>query len=267
MMRNLVNVVAMLIAVFCVSCSKDEEPKDKEPAIGIEMKDPELDFFGIANKSLTNILVGDMVKVTWEVTKINGATSMIVKPVSKAAAFHELLNTDFKMFVAVGTEEGMYTEVTTILLKEGVNTFYVKPIVSGTFQINFEAVSSDFEVSKKIVFTAVKFTTLIQGSLDGNCGLSRWRNHHYSFSIDAGSQAYDLAFKELNATYSYKTEYRNDSYSGTFGQNSSLKLINSVGECGNYPSVDRNINKIEISKTLDGKTEIVATYYNIPIGD
>ena len=229
------------------------------------MKSPELDFYGIPNKSLTNIQVGDMIKINFEITKLTSATEISVRPVSKSTSFHELLNSDYEMYIENALEKGKFINVTTLVMKMGINVFYIKPLVPGTFQLKFEEATKAYELLAPVTFSAVKINTRIEGNRDGNCGFNRWYRHTYWFSIDTGNQNFDLLFNEEGATYTYRTVYRGASKLDNFGRGSEYRIIEDTSECGDYPSVNNTIGTIEVIKNKGGVSQVVATYNNIYI--
>lgn len=258
----------ILIALFAMtSCSKSEDAVSTEKALDIAYKSPELDFYAIPNKSLTNIQVGDMIKVNLEISKLKGADIIEIKPTSKATAFHELLNTDYELYIPSATEKGMFTKVTSVMMKLGTNVFYVKPLVPGTFQINLEEATKAYEIIAPVVFSAVKIKTRIQGNMDGQCGGSKWWRHTYWFSIDSGNQTYDLLFNEKGATYTYETSYKSASKTANFVPGTESRIIEDASQCGGYPAVDNVVKSIAITKTIAGNKQIIAIYYNIPISN
>ncbi len=260
-------LLPLMLVIFLSSCSKDEEALSTEKTTGISYKSPELDFYGLEKKSLTNIQVGDMIQVNFEISKLTGAEIIEINPISKATSFHELLNTDYELYIPSSTEKDKYTKVNTLKMKLGITTFYIKPLVPGTFQLRFEEPKKAFDVFFPIVFSAVKINTRIEGNRDGNCGLSRWYRHNYWFSIDSGNQLFDLLFNAEGATYTYETKYRGASKTHTFTPGTQKEIVGEASKCGSYPDVNTNIESITIYKTIGGGKQEVATYYNIPINN
>lgn len=260
-------LLGVLIVFSC--CSKDETTttSTEENSFTIEYESPEIDFYGIPNKSLTNIQVGDMLKINFAISKLTSATEIELRPISKSTSYHELLNTDYELYIENTTKKGTFDKVNTLKMIKGVNIFYIKPIVSGTFQLKFEESSKAFTLLAPITFSAVKIATSIEGNRDGNCGLSRWRRHTYWFSIDTGNQNFDLIFGEEGATYTYRTSYRGSAKEDNFSKNTNFRIIEDVSECGDYPDVDNNITSIEIIKNKGGVSQVVAKYNDIYITD
>lgn len=257
--------ILLILIVVLTSCSESEETVLNEKTIDIELKSPELDFYGISNKSLTNIQVGDMIKINLEILQLKGADIIEIKPISKATSFHELINTDYELYIPSLTDPDKFTKVTLLTLKLGVNTFYIKPLLPGTFQLKFEEVTKTYDIFAPVVFSAVKINTRVVGNIDGNCGFSRWRRHTYYFSIDSGNQTFDLLFNEIGVTYAYETSYRGTSKSSPFSVKNEFKIIEDVSECGDYPSLDPLVKTITITKVSNGNKQIVATYNDIAV--
>lgn len=248
--------IVLFVFLALVSCSKTEEAVQTDNSLQIVLKTSELDFYGIPNKSLGTILVGDMIKVKLEITKLKGADFINIKPVSKSITFHELLNTDYELYTLSTTEKDKFTKVESLLVKQGVTIFYVKPLVAGTFQIKLEEETKAFDIATSVVFTAVKIVTSIEKNTDRNCGLNKWHRNTYWFSIDAGMQTFDLLYKDNVASYSYETAYRGTSKIDSFSPNTTLKIIEDVSDCGKYPAVDNTIKSITITKTIAGTKEL-----------
>ena len=257
-------LLAVLIAF--ISCSKEETTSTTdEKAFAIEYENPEIDFYGIANKSLTNIQVGDMLKINFPISKLTSVTEIEIRPISKSTSYHELLNTDYELYIENTTKNGTFDKVNSIKIVKGVNVFYIKPIVPGTFQLKFEETTKASALLVPITFSAVKLNTSIEGNSDSNCGLKKWRRHTYWFSIDTGNQNFDLIFAEEGATYTYRTAYKGTSKEANFSKSTNFKIIEDVSECGDYPSVDNNVTSIEIIKNKEGVSQVVAKYNNIYI--
>lgn len=260
-------ILLLVWSLLFVECSHKDDVSETimEPTTILETKAPTLDFYGLSNKSASNIQVNDYVKVIVDITRLKGADIIQVKPESISATYHDILNTDYELYTASETNLGEYLKRESLVFFEGKNVFYIKPLVSGTFQIKLEEKSKTFRFEDPIVFTAVSITTSSTTGMGGNCGLSRWRHRDFWFKIDAGSQIYDNLLNEANATYSYETSYDNNSLSGDLEINKNLKIINTRSECSNNPALPPIISSIIIKKTIDNKTEIVAIYYNISI--
>lgn len=257
-------ILFIALIAFC-SCSKDEPSTVEEKAYDIEVATPELDFFAIPNKSLTNIQVSDMIKVKFLILKLTSSTDIEVRPISRSTAYHELLNTDYELYIENSVKKGTFDKVNALKMIKGLNVFYIKPIVPGTFQLKFEESTKAYTLVAPITFSAVKINTSLEGNVDKSCGLNKWRRHSYWFSIDTGNQNFDLIFGEDGATYTYKTSYRGTAKEASFSKNTNYKIIEDVSECGDYPSVDNNIVSIEIIKNKGGVSQLVAKYNDIYI--
>jgi hypothetical protein len=251
--------------ILITACEKSEEPIVVAEQSIIEVKGPMPDFYGIPKKTLSNVVVGDFVKITLEITKLIGADVIELRPNGNSASYHEVLNTDYEMYTLSATEKDKYIKVDALKVVKGVNIFYIKPLVPGTFQINLGDVSLKYPFLNPIVFTAVKIATRIEGNSDSNCGVHKWRRHTYWFSMSSGNQTFDNLLTDTDATYSYSTNYRGSSKTAVFSPNTDLKIIEDVSECENYPAVDNTIQSIEITKTKAGVKQVLSTYYNISI--
>jgi hypothetical protein len=260
-------ITVILFALVLASCSKsktDEAVVPEVPKNILELKDPELDYYGVPNKSVLNIQVGELIKVKLEITKLTGAKVIVATPESKAVSFHALFNTDYELYVLSTTEIGKYSKVEFLNLIEGVNQFFIKPLIPGTFQIQLEDKTKIYNFPKPITFSAVKITTRTDTGLDGNCGLKRWHHRNFFFTINSGDQTYDNFFKEDKAVFTYSTNYNGSAKSDNFAPNTELNIIDPRNECGNDPGLPTNITSITVTKTV-GDIKTISTYYNIPI--
>jgi hypothetical protein len=261
-------IVFILSAIVLASCSKsktDEAVVTPEVAKNVmEMKIPELNFYGKSNKNALNIQVGDLVEVKLEITKLTGAEVIVATPVAKSSISHELFNTDYELYTKSTIDNSNYVKVEFLNLKKGENVFFIKPLVPGTFDIKLEDKTKVYTFTGAVNFSAVKITTTYRGGIDGNCGFSRWRHQDYYFTIDSGNQTFDKFFRDETASFMYSTSYDGESKSGNFAPNTELQIINTRNECGDYPGVPNNISSISITKTV-GDQKTISTYYNIPI--
>lgn len=256
----------ILTAIILQGCSSgDETPVSMEPDNLMESKAPELDFYGVPNKSASNIQVNDFIKIILQITRLKGATFIIAKPIGKSATFHDILNTDYELYIESTTQAGGYLKVESLNLKEGKNIFFIKPLLPGTFQIKLEEDTKSFQFEEPIVFTAVKIETSTSSGQDGQCGLSKWRHRDYWFTINAGSQTFDNLLLDSNAIFSYSTVYDKINFSSDLAINTNQKIINTRNECGSFPSIPPVITSITIKKTINSETQIIAVYYDIPI--
>lgn len=263
-MKKIPTLFALPFLFF--GCSSSDEPKPPvEPTIILESKAPVLDFYGLSYKSASNILINDYVKVIVDITLLKGADIIQVLPEGKSAVFHDILNTDYELYTASETQPGQYLKRESLVFFEGKNIFYIKPLVPGTFQIKLEEKTKTFKFQDPIVFTSVKITTSSTTGQDGNCWLSKWHHRDYWFKMDAGSQTFDKLLIDSNATFTYETSYDNDGLVENLEVNKDLKIINTRNECANNPALPPSIASITIKKTINNNTEIIATYYNIPI--
>ncbi len=258
----------MVVLVGFLSCSKPDSPaavQVVDPISRLESEAPELDFYGLPKKSATNIEVGDYVKVKLRITKLNGANLIVAAPVGKSATFHDLLNTDYEMYLASSSEPGKYLKVESLNLQLGENVFYIKPIVAGTFQLQLEEITKTFILKDPIIFNAVKITTSTTTGTDGNCGLKRWRHRDFYFSIDAGNQIYDNYLTDSKAAFGYSTSYDGASLQDVFAPKTNLKIIPTRNQCGDNPGVPGGGATIELFKTINGNKQIIAVYYGVAV--
>ncbi|MFB9057948.1 hypothetical protein ACFFU9_14470 [Mariniflexile ostreae] len=256
----------VLLGFILFSCSEPETPiAPSDPLVLLKYNPPVLDFYGTPKKSATNIQVNDYVKVNFEITHLEYATLFVATPEGKSATFHDLLNTDYELYIPSIIDSGKYLKVESLNLKMGDNIFYIKPLVPGTFQIKLEDKTKTYHFEAPIVFNAVKIITSSTVGVDSNCGIHKWRHRDFWFKMDGGNQTFDNLLVDKNATFTYSTNYDNDSYSGDFEVNKNLKIIKTRNKCGDYPSLPNNISSITIYKTIDNQAEPIATYYDISI--
>ncbi|MDO4726601.1 MAG: hypothetical protein Q4A56_05215 [Porphyromonadaceae bacterium] len=209
-MRKLKLTILTALAVFAMwSCKEtpiNNDPKDKEG--GNEEQKANFDFSLTLDtqKDIQTIQVGDMLPITVNIKDTNPGKNMIyvLKPIGKDPNKHQELKKDYRMYNR--NYILYYKEINKVEIdyfaKE--KTFRLKPIVPGTFQLDFEMQKYDTIQKKSIgkpvvqtfLFSAVKIKFYTSIRRDPN--KKDYYQRFYWFSIFDGDNKYDNYLSNYN---------------------------------------------------------------------
>lgn len=277
-------ILAGFVAIV-TACSKSDSGEDKREPAPIEQKEATFNTiveatFTDPTKNIKNIQVGDYipyeVKITDEGKEENITYSLLFT--GNETDKHQTKGLDFELYT--DNEEGNKAKIVENYIsfsKKEKHTFYVKPLLPGTFILpfKFQKIVDDKVVGKvlpiNVNFNAVKITAYT------TAGRFRWvwrgleqfsdNERLYKFKIEDGNNAKDIYLSQPNVTQVYTAEYEENRLpERDFREGEEFIFAERRTKLYSDPEFrTRLIKEIRITQRPVNQDEYEIVYYNVNI--
>lgn len=199
--NNMKKIVYFAFIIACLAaCSKKEEP---QPNHNINASAKE--NFTNPLKQSKNIQVDDYIPyiLTIDDTRNDENAEYRLTPIREGIDFHQNFGIDFNLYQKEGDTSPNTENKYISFNQKGTHTFYIRPLVSGTFKLTFELRkfingTPVGNVSKlKITFNAVKINIATEKKTNTENGTSRDYFSYY-ITIDDGNESTDTYLDAIN---------------------------------------------------------------------
>ncbi|MFJ1366829.1 hypothetical protein ACILDU_10350 [Capnocytophaga canimorsus] len=251
-------MIGLLLATALFSCQKDKvvDEKDFSATLRENFTDP--------TKNRYNVQVNDFVpyEITISDAENKPDTEFRLVPLRESNQYHQTLGTDYTLFVNENTP------VTTYLsfLGGGKHTFWVQPLVPGTFKHTYElqkwknGVQIGEAKKLNLGFNAVKINVEY---------IRYFFTRGWVFSIEDGTEPTDDFFSGQGASYQYSLELltrekKKHLKTGTTSTISTGVRFFRKSELSSGDDLEW-IEKLQITKKTTGLPSVVVEYHNISV--
>lgn len=277
--------ILALVLLGVVSCRKSDNGGEEikpapvqtnENTFSIKVKD----LFSIpgrvedSKRKLSNIQVGDLIPYEIEISDTAEETVYSFFAVEEGTKFHQVLNKDYQLHIEAKEGEVELDPKQGIIKfsKKGTYTFYIKPLVAGTYRLLFnfqkqkEGKVVGKNLSQEILFNAVNIRVWWEREETQSSNMWRHSKHvnNFFFSIDDGNDQDDVYLTSREGIHQkYYLKYDGTEYDGDFNQGK-IKFARSHEEEVSPPEVkNRLIERLRIVQIMPDKKQIEIDYHNI----
>jgi hypothetical protein len=285
-MKKAISIFA--VALYLVACSKDNT--EEEPKMGVINATIEENFTDIY-KQRENIQVDDYVpyKISIEDNATEGNKAEYrLTPIREGEDYHQMIWKDFGLYLSRNESSADKSKTYITFHKKGVYSFYVRPLVPGTFkhiyelqkfingkpvgnivklQLTFNAVSIKVyyktkEIWKKIFWPMMEPREEIEKVII-----------NLSLMIDDGDNATDTYLSAPKTTQRYSISYVyliNDAETrkeGLFFKKQKMDLEQKEEDGKLYVKTYPTINSLKILQKLSNLPEYIIEYRDIKVYD